>query len=287
MQNQLVTIVHVILIVILAVIGLFLFIDMQRVNEQHPTVEFVTEKDAVENTSEKNKPVSRRMTKAMREAAVQKMAEALDDMTANEAYDWFQDILEKDIKSWRNPSNKSLDDSVERARLLREEIERLVSLDYVSINDMMMRAEDPDYKTRNMVAIPGSKRTTIDDLHSYLAELDMSSFDAKAKAGIMDFNGKLDGLLAKMENGEEIQEEDGELALELLREFNETLKKELLKQHWGEDYVILGEMTNQSVPEPVFYYQKRADRERALGDSFIGTMSGNQWLYPLKQQGQE
>ena len=135
MQNQLVTIVHVILIVILAVIGLFLFIDMQRVNEQHPTVEFVKEKDAVENTSEKNKPVSRRMTKAMREAAVQKMAEALDDMTANEAYDWFQDILEKDIKSWRNPSNKSLDDSVERARLLREEIERLVSLDYVSIDD--------------------------------------------------------------------------------------------------------------------------------------------------------
>ena len=47
MQNQLVTIVHVILIVILAVIGLFLFIDMQRVNEQHPTVEFVTEKDVV------------------------------------------------------------------------------------------------------------------------------------------------------------------------------------------------------------------------------------------------
>ena len=98
MQKQLVTIVHVILIVILVVIGLFLFIDMQRVNEQHPTVEFVTEKDVVENASEKNKPVSRRMTKAMREAAVQKMAEALDDMTANEAYDWFQDILEKDIK---------------------------------------------------------------------------------------------------------------------------------------------------------------------------------------------
>ena len=99
----------------------------------------------------------------------------------------------------------------------------------------------------------GSRLLTIStDLRGYLAELDMSSLDAKAKARIMDFNGKLDGLLAKMENGADIREEDGELALELLREFNETLKKELLKQHWGEDYVILGEMTSQSVPEPVF-----------------------------------
>ena len=287
MQNQLVTIVHVILIVILAVIGLFLFIDMQRVNEQHPTVEFVTEKDVVENASEKNKPVSRRMTKAMREAAVQKMAEALDDMTANEAYDWFQDILEKDIKSWRNPSNKSLDDSVERARLLREEIERLVSLDYVSIDDMMRRAEDPDYKKKQTLILTGQKITTASDLHDYLAEMDMSQFDADFKKRITDFNDKLGGLLAKTNHAQEIQEEDCQLALDLLREYNETLKTKLLKQHWGTDYVILGEMTSQPVPIPVFYHEKSSDKMKANYASFIGTMAGHKWLYPLKQPEQE
>ena len=287
MQKHIVTIIHLILIAILLVAGLLLLVDMHHVNQRCTNQEIFSGQEEQEVIPQGSKPHSGKTAKSMREQAVMEMTKALDGMTADEAYDWFQDILEEDIRNWRNPSGKSLDDSVEWARELGDELERLAAFDYISIEDMMMRAEDPDYKTRNMVVIPGSKRTTIDDLRGYLAELDMSSFDAKAKAGIMDFNGKLDGLLAKMENGADIREEDGELALELLREFNETLKKELLKQHWGEDYVILGEMTNQSVPEPVFYYQKRADRERALGDSFIGTMSGNQWLYPLKQQGQE
>ena len=287
MQKHIVTIIHLILIAILLVAGLLLLVDMHHVSQRCTNQEIFSGQEEQEVIPQGSKPNSGKTAKSMREQAVMEMTKALDGMTADEAYDWFQGILEEDIRNWRNPWGKSLDDSVEWARELGDELERLAAFDYIDINDMMMRAEDPDYKTRNMVVIPGSKRTTIDDLRGYLAELDMSSFDAKAKAGIMDFNGKLDGLLAKMENGADIREEDGELALELLREFNETLKKELLKQHWGEDYVILGEMTSQSVPEPVFYYQKRADRERALGDSFIGTMSGNQWLYPLKQQGQE
>ena len=287
MQKHIVTIIHLILIAILLVAGLLLLVDMHHVSQRCTNQEIFSGQEEQEVIPQGSKPNSGKTAKSMREQAVMEMTKALDGMTADEAYDWFQGILEEDIRNWRNPSGKSLDDSVEWARELGDELERLAAFDYIDIDDMMMRAEDPDYKTRNMVVIPGSKRTTIDDLRGYLAELDMSSFDEKAKAGIMDFNGKLDGLLAKMENGADIREEDGELALELLREFNETLKKELLKQHWGEDYVILGEMTSQSVPEPVFYYQKRADRERALGDSFIGTMSGNQWLYPLKQQGQE
>ena len=287
MQKHIVTIIHLILIAILLVAGLLLLVDMHHVSQRCTNQEIFSGQEEQEVIPQGSKPNSGKTAKSMREQAVMEMTKALDGMTADEAYDWFQGVLEEDIRNWRNPSGKSLDDSVEWAIELGGELERLAAFDYISIDDMMMRAEDPDYKTRNMVVIPGSKRTTIDDLRGYLAELDMSSFDAKAKARIMDFNGKLDGLLAKMENGADIREEDGELALELLREFNETLKKELLKQHWGEDYVILGEMTSQSVPEPVSYYQKRADRERALGDSFIGTMSGNQWLYPLKQQGQE
>ena len=287
MQKHIVTIIHLILIAILLVAGLLLLVDMHHVSQRCTNQEIFSGQEEQEVILQGGKPNSGKTAKSMREQAVMEMTKALDGMTDDEAYDWFQGVLEEDIRNWRNPWGKSLDDSVEWARELGDELERLAAFDYIDINDMMMRAEDPDYKTRNMVVIPGSKRTTIDDLRGYLAELDMSSFDAKAKAGIMDFNGKLDGLLAKMENGADIREEDGELALELLREFNETLKKELLKQHWGEDYVILGEMTSQPVPEPVFYYQKRADRERALGDSFIGTMSGNQWLYPLKQQGQE
>ena len=287
MQKHIVTIIHLILIAILLVAGLLLLVDMHHVSQRCTNQEIFSGQEEQEVILQGGKPNSGKTAKSMREQAVMEMTKALDGMTDDEAYDWFQGVLEEDIRHWRNPWGKSLDDSVEWARELGDELERLAAFDYIDINDMMMRSEDPDYKTRNMVVIPGSKRTTIDDLRGYLAELDMSSFDAKAKAGIMDFNGKLDGLLAKMENGADIREEDGELALELLREFNETLKKELLKQHWGEDYVILGEMTSQPVPEPVFYYQKRADRERALGDSFIGTMSGNQWLYPLKQQGQE
>ena len=180
-----------------------------------------------------------------------------------------------------------LDDSVERARLLREEIERLVSLDYVSIDDMMRRAEDPDYKKKQTLILPGQKITTASDLHDYLLEMDMSQFDADVKKRITDFNDKLGGLLAKMNHAQEIQEEDCQLALDLLRDYNETLKTELLKQHWGTDYVILGEMTSQPVPMPVFYHEKSSDKMKANYASFIGTMAGHKWLYPLKQPEQE
>ena len=53
------------------------------------------------------------------------MTKALDGMTADEAYDWFQGILEEDIRNWRNPWGKTLDDSVEWARGLGDELERL------------------------------------------------------------------------------------------------------------------------------------------------------------------
>ena len=287
MRNQPVIIIHLILIVILATIGCFLFMDMRHVHQQRPNVEIVTENAAGEIHSEKDKPVSRRMTKAMREEAVKKMAEALDDMTAEDAYDWFQNILEKDIQTWRNPSNKSLDDSVERGRLISNELQRLISLDYVSIEDMMRRAEDPDYLDKEVVVRPGQKRTTAGDLHAYLAEQDMSQFDAKFQKQFTDFNTRLGGLLEKMNHAHEIQEEDCQLALELLREFNETLKTELLRQHWGADYVILGEMTSQPVPIPVFYKMDSSMEEKSFNESFIDTLSGHKWLYPLKQPEQE
>ena len=286
MRNQPVIIIHLILIVILATIGCFLFMDMRHVHERRPNVEIDTENMAGEIHSEKDKPVSRRMTKAMREEAVQKMAEALDDMTTEDAYDWFQGILEKDIQTWRNPSSKSLDDSVERRFLLDDELGRLDSLDYVSIEDMMKRAENPDYLDKEVVVRPGQKRTTANDLHAYLAEQDMSQFDANFQKQFTDFNARLGGLLEKMNHAQEIQEEDCQLALELLREFNETLKTELLKQHWGADYVILGEMTSQPVPIPVFY-KKDSSMEQSVYESFIGTLSGHKWLYPLKQPEQE
>ena len=286
MRNQLMTIIHLVLIVILAMIGCFLLMDMYHVNERRPNVEIVTENAAGEIHSEKDKPVSRRMTKTMREEAVQKMAEALDDMTTEDAYDWFQGILEKEIQTWRNPSNKSLDDSVERGLLIRNELERLVCLDYVSIEDMMRRAEDPDYREKEVVVLPGQKRTTASDLHAYLAEQDMSQFDVNLQKQFTDFNARLGGLLEKMNHAQEIQEEDCQLALELLREFNETLKTELLKQHWGTDYVILGEMTSQPVPIPVFY-KKDSSMEKSFDESFIDTLSGHKWLYPLKQPEQE
>ena len=282
MRNQSVTIIHLILIVILAMIGCFLFMDMRHVHEQRAKVEIATENETGEIHSEKDKPVSRRMTKAMREEAVQKMAEALDDMTTEDAYDWFQNILEKDIQTWRNPSSKSLDDSVERRLLLGDELERLSSLDYVSIEDMMRRAEDSDYLDKEV----GQKRTTAGDLHAYLAEQDMSQFDANFQKQFTDFNARLGGLLEKMNHAQEIQEDDCQLALELLREFNETLKTELLKQHWGADYVILGEMTSQPVPVPVFY-KRDSSMEKSFNESFIGTLSGHKWLYPLKQPEQE
>ena len=286
MRNQPVIIIHLILIVILATIGCFLFMDMRHVHERRPNVEIDTENMAGEIHSEKDKPISSRMTKAMREEAVKKMAEALDDMTAEDAYDWFQNILEKDIQTWRNPSNKSLDDSVERGLLLHGELDRLDSFDYVSIEDMMRRAEDPDYLDKEVVVRPGQKRTTANDLHAYLAEQDISQFDANSQKQFMDFNARLGGLLEKMNHAQEIQEEDCQLALELLREFNETLKTELLKQHWGTDYVILGEMTSQPVPVPVFY-KRDSSMEKTFNESFIGTLSGHKWLYPLKQPEQE
>ena len=286
MQNQPVIIIHLILIVILTTIGCFLFMDIRHVHEQRPNVEIVTENETSEIHSKKDKPVSRRMTKAMREEAVKKIAEALDDMTAEDAYDWFQNILEKDIQTWRNPSSKSLDDSVERGLLLHSELDRLDSLDYVSIEDMMRRAEDPDYLDKEIVVRPGQKRTTAGDLHAYLAEQDMSQFDANFQKQFTDFNARLGGLLEKMNHAQEIQEEDCQVALELLREFNETLKTELLKQHWGADYVILGEMTSQPVPIPVFY-KKDSSMEKSVYESFIGTLSGHKWLYPLKQPKQE
>ena len=93
--------------------------------------------------------------------------------------------------------------------------------------------------------------------------------------------------MAKTNHAQEIQEEDCQLALDLLREYNETLKTELLKQHWGTDYVILGEMTSQPVPMPVFYHEKSSDKMKANYASFIGTMAGHKWLYPLKQPEQE
>ncbi|MBO7090713.1 MAG: hypothetical protein J6W23_02925 [Victivallales bacterium] len=286
MRNQPVIIIHLILIVILAIIGCFLFMDMRHVDERHPNVEIVKENTEGEDHSEKGKPISSRMTKAMREEAVKKIAEALDDMTAEDAYDWFQGILEKDIQTWRNPSSKSLDDSVERRFLLDDELGRLDSLDYVSIEDMMRRAEDPDYLDKEVVVRPGQKRTTAGDLHAYLAEQDMSQFDAKFQKQFTDFNARLGGLLEKMNHAQEIQEEDCQLALELLREFNETLKTELLKQHWGADYVILGEMTSQPVPIPVFY-KRDSSMEKSINESFIDTLSGYTWLYPLKQPEQE
>ena len=286
MRNQPVIIIHLILIVILAIIGCFLFMDMRHVDERHPNVEIVKENTEGEDHSEKGKPISRRMTKAMREEAVKKMAEALDDMTTEDAYDWFQNILEKDIQTWRNPSNKSLDDSVERGLLLRGELDRLDRFDYVSIEDMMRRAEDPDYLDKEVVVRPGQKRTTANDLHAYLAEQDISQFDANSQKQFMDFNARLGGLLEKMNHAQEIQEEDCQLALELLREFNETLKTELLKQHWGTDYVILGEMTSQPVPVPVFY-KRDSSMEKTFNESFIDTLSGHKWLYPLKQPEQE
>ena len=287
MRNQPVIIIHLILIVILAIIGCFLFMDMRHVDERHPNVEIVKENTEGEDHSEKGKPISRRMTKAMREEAVKKMAEALDDMTTEDAYDWFQRILEKDIQTWRNPSNKSLDDSVERGRLISNELQRLISLDYVSIEDMMRRAEDPDYLDKEVVVRPGQKRTTANDLHAYLAEQDMSQFDAKFQKQFTDFNTRLGGLLEKMNHAHEIQEEDCQLALELLREFNETLKTELLRQHWGADYVILGEMTSQPVPIPVFYKKDSSMEEKSFNESFIDTLSGHKWLYPLRQPKQE
>ena len=286
MRNQPVIIIHLILIVILAIIGCFLFMDMRHVDERHPNVEIVKENTEGEDHSEKGKPISRRMTKAMREEAVKKMAEALDDMTTEDAYDWFQNILEKDIQTWRNPSSKSLDDSVERGLLLHGELDRLDSFDYVSIEDMMRRAEDPDYLDKEVVVRPGQKRTTANDLHAYLAEQDISQFDANSQKQFMDFNARLGGLLEKMNHAQEIQEEDCQLALELLREFNETLKTELLKQHWGADYVILGEMTSQPVPVPVFY-KRDSSMEKTFNESFIDTLSGHKWLYPLKQPEQE
>ena len=286
MRNQPVIIIHLILIVILAIIGCFLFMDMRHVDERHPNVEIVKENTEGEDHSEKGKPISSRMTKAMREEAVKKMAEALDDMTTEDAYDWFQNILEKDIQTWRNPSNKSLDDSVERGLLLHGELDRLDSFDYVSIEDMMRRAEDPDYLDKEVVVRPGQKRTTANDLHAYLAEQDISQFDANSQKQFMDFNARLGGLLEKMNHAQEIQEEDCQLALELLREFNETLKTELLKQHWGADYVILGEMTSQPVPVPVFY-KRDSSMEKTFNESFIDTLSGHKWLYPLKQPEQE
>ena len=286
MRNQPVIIIHLILIVILAIIGCFLFMDMRHVDERHPNVEIVKENTEGEDHSEKGKPISSRMTKAMREEAVKKIAEALDDMTAEDAYDWFQNILEKDIQTWRKPSNKSLDDSVERGLLLHGELDRLDSFDYVSIEDMMRRAEDPDYLDKEVVVRPGQKRTTANDLHAYLAEQDISQFDANSQKQFMDFNARLGGLLEKMNHAQEIQEEDCQLALELLREFNETLKTELLKQHWGADYVILGEMTSQPVPIPVFY-KRDSSMEKSINESFIDTLSGHTWLYPLKQPEQE
>ena len=150
----------------------------------------------------------------------------------------------------------------------------------------MRRAEDPDYLDKEVVVRPGQKRTTAGDLHAYLAEQDMSQFDAKFQKQFTDFNTRLGGLLEKMNHAQEIQEEDCQLALELLREFNETLKTELLKQHWGADYVILGEMTSQPVPIPVFY-KKDSSTEKSVYESFIGTLSGHKWLYPLKQPEQE
>ena len=266
MNTDKVTIIHEVLIGILIVIGLFLFLDTYRIRKQKEMVEIIPKIKEGDAISRNVRPGSGHLTKSMRETAVRQMAEALDDMTTDEAYDWFQNILEKDIQGWKNPSNRSLDDSVNRSSILHEELSRLASLDYVSIDDMMRRAEDPDYKKRELVVrSDGSihsrgKITEASDLHTYLAELDMSLFDVDAKKRITDFNYKLGGLLEKMDNAQEIQEEDCQLALVLLQEFNETLKNELLKQHWGTDYVVLGEMTSQSVPVPVLYFEKKSSR---------------------------
>ena len=43
MRNQPVIIIHLILIVILAMIGCFLFMDMRHIDERHPNVEIVKE----------------------------------------------------------------------------------------------------------------------------------------------------------------------------------------------------------------------------------------------------
>ena len=293
MNTHKVAIIHVVLIVILIVIGLFLFLDTYRIQEQKEKVEFIPEIKEGGAISRNIRTRPSHITKFMHEMAVRQMAEALDDMTADEAYDWFQNILEKDIQGWKNPSNSSLDDSVNRSSLLHEELSRLASLDYISIDDMMRRAEDLDYMKRELVVrSDGSihsrgKFTEASDLHTYLAELDMSLFDVEAKKQITDFNSKLGVLLEKMDNAQEIQEEDCQLALVLLREFNESLKNVLLKQHWGTDYVVLGEMTSQSIPVPVLYFEKKSSRIELNYSSFVGTLAGHKWLYPLKKPEQE
>ncbi len=243
MMDKKITIISYCLMGFLIIIGVGIGIDTYYINSQISKLSFPV--NNIEKKPSGKKMISGSKTREEKKKVVQEIAASLEEMTAEQAYDWFQDILSRDMLNWANPSNKMLDDSANHGEDLMDELRRLSCFDDTGIEDMMRRMEDPDYRYRDIIAAGHKPPADANELHGYLSDLDMSSFDKSVRRQIADFNEKLDYLLDKTKHENEITYEDSKLAYNLYRQFNEVISSELVRQSCGDVCYRVGQMTEQ------------------------------------------